>query len=157
MPTEDERPSVVEVGSGTGVAGLGAAVAGASRVVLTDLPGCVPKLWASIRRNDAILSGADVTAAALTWGDAAAVDEIVRDGSHGFDLVLAADVLYSNDPSVHAALRATLVALARPRDALIWHCYEVCSELTPEGRPGLQPPPPLRPRTLPRPTMTTMP
>ena len=45
-------------------------------------------------------------------------------GTSGCDLVLAADVLYSGEASVHRALRATLRDLALPRDARILHCYE---------------------------------
>lgn len=117
----EDRPTVVEVGSGTGVAGLAAAIAGASRVVLTDFAAVVPKLWASIRLNEAVLEGCEVSAAPLEWGDEDAADTAC-DG--GCDLVLACDCLYSGEAHVHAALRATLVALARPRDALICYVYE---------------------------------
>ena len=117
-----ERPEVVEVGSGTGIAGLAAAAAGASRVVLTDLPGGVPLLNATIQRNAEGVEGAAVLAASLEWGDDAAAAAAC--GPSGCDLVLAADVLYSGEACVHAALRSTLVALAAPRDARILHAYE---------------------------------
>ena len=117
-----ERPETVEVGSGTGVAGLAAACAGASRVVLTDLPEAVPRLVEAIERNKAVLQGAEVSAAACEWGDADAAEAAC--GTSGCDLVLAADVLYSGEASVHRALRATLRDLALPRDARILHCYE---------------------------------
>lgn len=117
-----ERPEVIEVGSGTGIAGLAAARAGASLVVLTDLPEAVPRLKDAIARNAAAVQGADMRAEPLEWGDPVAADAV--SGDSGFDLVLAADVLYSGEASVHAALRATLAALATPRDALILHCYE---------------------------------
>ena len=117
-----ERPEVIEVGSGTGIAGLAAAAAGAYRVVLTDLPAGVLRLQEAIQRNKTALEGSEIRAAALEWGDAAAAEAAC--GKDGCDLVLAADVLYSGEVEVHAALRATLVALARPRDALILHAYE---------------------------------
>lgn len=117
-----DRPEVIEVGSGTGIAGLAAAQAGASRVMLTDLPEAVPRLREAIARNASTIQGADMHAEPLEWGDSEAADAVC--GDSGCDLVLAADVLYSGEASVHAALRATLVALATPRDALILHCYE---------------------------------
>jgi len=116
-----DRPEVVEVGSGTGVAGLGAAIAGASRVVLTDLPDVVGRLEKQIERNQTVLAGSDVSAAALAWGSASAAAAVC---DSGVDLVLAADVLYSGEAEVQASLRATLVALAKPRDATILHAYE---------------------------------
>jgi len=119
--TLPNRPEVVEVGSGTGVAGLAAAAAGATRVVLTDLPDVVSRLQQQIDRNESALSSTEVTASPLAWGDADAAEKLCPDGA---DLVLAADVLYSGEALVHAALRSTLVSLAKPRDATILHAYE---------------------------------
>lgn len=121
LTTLPERPEVIEIGSGTGAAGLAAAAAGATSVILTDLPEGVPRLKDMIQRNEAALQSTEVTAAALEWGDEGAVRTLCADG---VDLVLAADVLYSGEPAVHEALRATFVALAKPRDALILHAYE---------------------------------
>ena len=116
-----ERPSVVEVGSGTGIAGLSAAVSGASRVMLSDLPSALGRLQQQIDNNAHAISGADVSAHALEWGDTIAAHELLPEGA---DLVLAADVLYSGETDVHEALRNTLIALAKPCDALIYHAYE---------------------------------
>ena len=117
-----ERPEVLEIGSGTGVAGLAAATAGAKRVVLTDRADVVARLAAAIEHNATVVGGSECSAAALEWGDDEAAHAAA--GESGVDLVLAADVLYTTEPAVHEALRATLIALARPRDATIWHCYE---------------------------------
>ena len=117
-----ERPDVVEIGSGTGVAGIAAAAAGAKRVVLTDLPDEVARLNNMIQHNSNAIDGADASAAALPWGDEAAANAI--NGDEGFDLILAADVLYTDTPEVHANLRASLIHLARPRDGRILHAYE---------------------------------
>lgn len=81
----------------------------------------MPRLKDMIQRNEAALQSTEVSAAALEWGDEDAVRTLCADG---VDLVLAADVLYSGEPAVHEALRATFVALAKPRDALILHAYE---------------------------------
>ena len=121
LKTLPDRPEVIEIGSGTGVAGLAAAAAGATSVILTDLPEGVPRLKDMIQRNEAALQSTEVTAAALEWGDEGAARTLCADG---VDLVLAADVLYSGEPAVHEALRATFVALAKPRDAIILHAYE---------------------------------
>lgn len=118
---EDERPSVVEIGSGVGIAGLAAAAAGASRVVLTDLQSVVERLDHSIALNRSATVGCEVLAMKLPWGDEDAAQRVAEDGC---DLVLAADVLYSAEPSVHTALRDSMITLARPRDALILHVYE---------------------------------
>lgn len=115
------RPEVVEIGSGTGVAGLAAAIAGAARVVLTDMPTCVGRLQQAIERNKEVLSGSEVLAAPLEWGDAEAALAVAPEG---VDLVIAADVLYSGEPAVHEALRASMVALGKARDASILHAYE---------------------------------
>ena len=118
----DDRPEVVvEVGSGTGIAGLSAAAVGACRVVLTDRAHVIPRLHEAIERNRGATEGAEVVAAALEWGDARAAACAAPGGA---DLILAADVLYSGDAAVHAALRRTLAALGAPRDATILHAYE---------------------------------
>jgi hypothetical protein len=122
LPGHDPRSLVVvEVGSGTGVAGLAAALAGARRTVLTDMPDVVDSLQAQVRLNEELLGDAVVEAVGLEWGDAAAAEAACEDGC---DLVLAADCLYSGDPAVHQALRETMVALAKVRDAPILHAYE---------------------------------
>lgn len=113
-----QRPDVIEIGSGTGVAGLASAAAGANSVILTDRADVVPMLRAMIGRNAEALSGCECSAAALEWGDESAVPE------NGADLILAADVLYSAEHEVHEALRSTMIACARPRDGTILHCYE---------------------------------
>ena len=115
--------TVVEIGSGTGAVGLAAAVAGASVVVLTDRPAVLPRLRAGIQRNQAALDAASatVTAASLEWGDARAAEASCPEGC---ELVLAADCLYQSSAEAQAALRDSFVSLARPRDAIIIHCFE---------------------------------
>ncbi|XP_015912193.3 protein N-lysine methyltransferase METTL21D [Parasteatoda tepidariorum] len=58
---------VVDIGSGTGVAGLFAAALGA-KVILTDLPEIIPILEKNIQSNCKALKGS-VSAAVLKWGE----------------------------------------------------------------------------------------
>jgi hypothetical protein len=121
-------PCVVEVGSGTGVAGLAAALAGASSVLLTDLPQCVGRLDQATELNATALqeAGCVVEAVALPWGDAAAVAEVVGEGAEGGskfpDIVIGADVLYQHI-NFDGLLR-TLELLARPRSAPVYLATE---------------------------------
>jgi len=130
-----DRPVVVELGSGTAVAGLAAGLAGASLVVLTDMPSVVPRLQACCDLNAGPLRevGSRAVSAPLSWGDEAAaealMDEYCPDGP---DLIIATDCMYQPQAETHAALRASLASLAWRRaqrrsggsHALIWHVYE---------------------------------
>ena len=150
-------PVVVELGAGTGFVGLVAAVVGARRVVLTDRDAVVRRLRATIEQNAPVLQSVDVSAAPLTWGDASAAEACCPEGC---DLVVLADCLYSLDPSTQGALMASLVAVARRRDALIYHAYvELSEQITAVWKANLargglrlvresplEPPPPIRGR-----------
>ncbi len=89
----------MEVGSGTGLVGLAAAIAGASKVVLTDLPENVTRLQKNIESNSTALekAGAVVEAKALAWGDLDAVYEVAPQGC---DLVLGSGNLVSTIISI---------------------------------------------------------
>merc|ERR1719261_2381890 len=67
---------VLELGAGTGVAGLAAARQGAD-VVVTDLPEMMPLLSANIRANSL---GARAQALPLQWGDPSGVDAALEHG-----------------------------------------------------------------------------
>ena len=98
------HPRVVEVGSGTGVVGLGAAALGAA-VVLTDLPGVLPLLRHNLARNEAALTarGGSCDTAELAWG------EDVPEELRGPAYVLAADCVFEAEAA--RALVATLEQL----------------------------------------------
>eukprot|EP00931_Biecheleriopsis_adriatica_P031981 TRINITY_DN18706_c0_g1_i1.p1 TRINITY_DN18706_c0_g1~~TRINITY_DN18706_c0_g1_i1.p1 ORF type:complete len:276 (-),score=53.85 TRINITY_DN18706_c0_g1_i1:131-937(-) len=104
-----EKQRVLELGSGTGVAGLIARRLGASEVVLTDLPSMLPLLETNIKLN---FSGASdmaaITARPLVWQDAR--QDSLLAGGHEFDCVLMSDVLY-HAPQ-YSPLLAVLTALA---------------------------------------------
>ena len=109
---------VLELGCGTGIAGLAAADLGAAEIVLTDaeIDGAVANAArhsAEIVLTDAEIDGAVANAArhgteiavrTLAWGDAAALAAL----RPPFDLVLAADVVYPASDGAIGPLLATL-------------------------------------------------
>jgi predicted nicotinamide N-methyase len=110
-------PAVLELGSGTGLPGLTAAMSGASSVVLTDLPSCVPFLQKSIEDNaDALPESVrgSVTASSLPWGSPSAIEAVCP---LGVDVILGADLLYN--PNTFSSLLSTISRLARKRDCRI--------------------------------------
>ncbi|XP_030529356.1 protein N-lysine methyltransferase METTL21D [Rhodamnia argentea] len=89
------RLSILELGSGTGLVGIAAAVALGADVTVTDLPHVVPNLQFSVDANAAALAagsggGGAVRVAALRWGKA----EDVRALGEEYDVILASDVVY---------------------------------------------------------------
>ena len=78
---------IVELGSGTGIAGLACAALGASRIVLTDLPENLALLRRNATRNGWVqsLCGCEVSVEALDWH---------TDALPACGLVLGADVCY---------------------------------------------------------------
>ena len=105
--------TVLELGSGTGIGGLTAALAGAS-VTLTDGSlGVLPLLEANVRVNGL---SAQATVQRLRWGhthDLADLDQRV-------DLVIGSDLLYS--PDVFPDLLDTLEELCTPSHTEILVC-----------------------------------
>ncbi|CAH0375902.1 unnamed protein product [Pelagomonas calceolata] len=102
---------IVELGSGTGIAGLACAALGAARVVLTDLPENLALLRRNATRNGWVqsLCGCDVSVAALDWN---------TDALPACDLVLGADVCYHQD-SVQALCSLVDAAIAAGSTALL--------------------------------------
>ena len=104
---------VLELGSGTGVAGLAAAALGA-RVTLTDLPAVVPLLQLNARRNGEAIGakGGETEVAELDW--ARGVESV----DTSWDLVIGADLLYSPGGAQLDLLAATLRRLFRDGEAV---------------------------------------
>lgn len=102
---------IVELGSGTGVAGLACAALGAARVVLTDLPENLPLLRRNATRNGWVqsLCGCEVSVEALDWN---------TDALPACDLVLGADVCYHQD-SIEALCSLVDAAVAAGAAALL--------------------------------------
>jgi hypothetical protein len=108
-------PEVIELGSGTGLTGLAAAISGAGSVILTDQAHCVDTLSNTIAENeDVIPPHTHVSAAALPWGDSSALSEV---SPLGCDLIVGADLLYN--PETFPALLSTIAELAAKRPAKI--------------------------------------
>ncbi|CAN6199493.1 unnamed protein product [Urochloa humidicola] len=84
---------VLELGSGTGAAGLALAAALPARAVLSDLPGALPNLRHNADLNAPLLASAagGASVVPLPWGDAAAMQDVAE---APFDLVVASDVVY---------------------------------------------------------------
>lgn len=94
---------ILELGSGTGLVGLAAAGTWDDvPVLLTDLPSIVPNLLRNVNANRAKLRSS-VDVAVLDWRDNAGT----REERDKFDLVLAADPVYSRE---HPVLVAGMVA-----------------------------------------------
>ncbi|GLJ27336.1 hypothetical protein SUGI_0536510 [Cryptomeria japonica] len=84
---------VLELGAGTGMVGIAAALLGA-HVTITDLPHVLPNIEFNASVNEEPLQaskqGGSVCVKALRWGE----EEDVVEVGHNFDLILASDVVY---------------------------------------------------------------
>ncbi|KAH9300105.1 hypothetical protein KI387_011688, partial [Taxus chinensis] len=84
---------VLELGAGTGMVGIAAALLGA-HVAITDLPHVLPNLEFNASANEESLQatkqGGSMSVKALRWGEE---EDVVKVG-HNFDLILASDVVY---------------------------------------------------------------
>lgn len=119
-----EGQRCIELGSGTGLLGIGSALLGASQVCLTDLESVVPLLELNIHlnqhfnpllRNQAALQC--LTARPYPWGS-----EISGLVSGPVDLVLMAEVVYNAEAS--KALVQSLAAFATgPKTPKFLMCY----------------------------------
>ncbi|KAJ9172782.1 hypothetical protein P3X46_015990 [Hevea brasiliensis] len=86
--------NVLELGSGTGLAGIAAAITLGANVTVTDLPHVIPNLQFNVdaNANTVALQGGSVKVAPLRWGvDGDGDVEII---GRDFDVILASDVVY---------------------------------------------------------------
>ncbi|KAI3959217.1 hypothetical protein MKW92_007315 [Papaver armeniacum] len=83
---------ILELGSGTGLAGIAAAAILRSSCVITDLPHVLPNLRFNADANSTMLvsRGASVNVAALRWGYKDDMELVGRE----FDIILGSDVVY---------------------------------------------------------------
>lgn len=107
---------VLELGSGTGVSGMAAAMLGASLTLCTDLIGVIPNLTRNIENNFPVdTSSRTIAAAALDWFDQATVPN--PPASNGWQVVLAADVIWLEE--LVAPLVATFTAVCTANTLLL--------------------------------------
>ncbi|EOX91101.1 Lysine methyltransferase - like 4 [Theobroma cacao] len=88
----DRKLKILELGSGTGLVGIAAAVTLGADVTVTDLPYVVPNLQFNVDANADVVAqkGGTVNVAPLRWGEDDDLEVVGRE----FDLVLASDVVY---------------------------------------------------------------
>ncbi|MFQ6634176.1 hypothetical protein Gotur_010326 [Gossypium turneri] len=103
--TDDRKLKILELGSGTGLVGISAAVMFGANVTVTDLPQVVPNLQFKVDANADVVAGkgGNVNVAPLRWGE----DDDVKVIGREFDIVLASDVVY------HAHLFEPLIQTLR--------------------------------------------
>lgn len=102
--THVDQLTTIDLGAGTGIAGLSLARMGA-RVFLVDLPACLPLL-----RHNAELNSLQVEVMPLRWGDKTHIEDVRRQTSPKVDLILASDLFAW--PDLFDDLLATVVALS---------------------------------------------
>ncbi|CAE8626152.1 unnamed protein product [Polarella glacialis] len=119
---------VIDLGAGTGVAGLACHSLGAAEVVLTDLPSQLPLLQANVEANR--VSSGKVWAETLDWRCSAEAERLVAGQLKGAVLwVLAAEVLYPREQQLSLVdaffdtLLAILTAWAK-NTATVFLAYE---------------------------------
>lgn len=125
----DEKLMVLEIGAGTGLSGLAAAVAWRCQVMLTDLPSIVDALEANVQLNKNLLEQRQslVQSGTLDWFDpkhiyVPGVEQPLKSDVQKFQVILAADTLYSDD---HPQLMADTIFewLAQNAQACFIVCY----------------------------------
>lgn len=103
--------SVLELGAGTGLAGIAAAALFTNVTVhLTDLPSIVPNLIANVESNSHLFP-TPPTAAVLDWSAVSASNEMQKQ----YDCILAADSLY--DPRHPDWLTDTVVLFLKKQES----------------------------------------
>ncbi|KAA8575654.1 hypothetical protein EYC84_004772 [Monilinia fructicola] len=97
---------ILELGSGTGLLGLTAAMLWNKPTVLTDLPDIVPNLDVNLKRNGfGQTSESMASAEVLDWSDAEGSVVFSQDPNNKFEIILVADPFYdSHHPSLLAGV-----------------------------------------------------
>lgn len=96
----NDKPPVLELGSGTGLLGLAAAATWQTHVLLSDLPDIMSNLAYNVSQNRAMIEerGGSVDAGALTWGgEEDEIDPILFTAKNNFHIIIVADPLYDDE------------------------------------------------------------
>lgn len=100
LPDLSPDAAILELGAGTGLVGMAAALVFGRHTILTDLPEIVPNLEQNARSNSEVISsrGGSVSAAVLDWTRPDELELDSFDGSpNSFPLIVVADPIYSSD------------------------------------------------------------
>lgn len=117
------RPTVLELGSGTGLLGLAAAPIWHVQVILSDLPEIMPNLEHNAEANLPTIQahGGSVETGALTWGGSEdEIDAALFPTGTRFEIIIVADPLYNDDhPNLLAGAIDERLALNTDARALV--------------------------------------
>ncbi|XP_029302922.1 protein N-lysine methyltransferase METTL21A [Cottoperca gobio] len=111
---ELKEKEVIELGAGTGLVGIVAALLGA-KVTITDRQPALDFLSANVKANLPSDSHESVVVSELTWGEG-----LERYPAGGFELVLGADIVYLEDTFV--SLLETLEHLCSDTSVVLLAC-----------------------------------
>eukprot|EP00403_Amphidinium_massartii_P013855 CAMPEP_0178410828 /NCGR_PEP_ID=MMETSP0689_2-20121128/21184_1 /TAXON_ID=160604 /ORGANISM="Amphidinium massartii, Strain CS-259" /LENGTH=228 /DNA_ID=CAMNT_0020032023 /DNA_START=158 /DNA_END=840 /DNA_ORIENTATION=+ len=123
---------VLELGCGTGVVGISAALAGAKSVTLTDAnPELLRLADLNVRSNVPLAQQDSLQVERLRWGNAEDMDKWGRQEDL-FDVVLGSDVAY--EPEALPALLSTIRRMLRQSSAEAVAVLQLSPVVTDEGR-----------------------
>lgn len=90
--------TIIEIGAGTGLCGLAAALSSPSKVVITDIdPGCLKTIQLNVDLNETKIEKSNIVVEKLNFGNDKNLDEIVAANPEGFDYVIGTDIVYGQD------------------------------------------------------------
>lgn len=115
---------VVELGAGSGVAGIVCAALGAQHVCLTDVPCALQLIRSNVARNERYAARCAV--APCRWGDEADIASLVSGAP--FDVIVASELVYKQSEQTFKELVDTMAALSRGK-AVVLVVYEFRGEL----------------------------
>ena len=103
--SQSKDRSILELGAGTGLAGIAAAALWKADAVLSDLPAILPALDINISLNKKLVSQSSVTTAALDWNQPSemllrstnAESQTIHARNWKADVIIAADTLYTEE------------------------------------------------------------
>ena len=108
-----EHRKVIELGAGTGLVGMVAALLGGS-VIVTDRQKALKYINTNVENNADVLSKLPIKVAGLTWGQS------ISDFEAPFDIILGADIIYIEE--TFQELLKTLLELTGKKTVVLLSC-----------------------------------